>query len=147
MSMKRRRLINFFKTANLSNGFHRTLIYISFLFMSIISVYLFSVIRELSVRVSAVVSTDQANADLIYSTIKKLLFTTSLGFFLYFVFILFFVLFIEYKVAGPTQAILKFISELKQKNFDYVRPLRTGDELGSIMDALVDLQQDLKEKK
>ncbi len=145
--MQKRKLKNFFTTAKLSQNYHRLLVYFSLFFMAVVSIYLFYIIRGLSYAVGAVIIDDPAGANLIFYNIKSIVLLISVGFFLYFIFILMFVLLIEYRVAGPSKAILKFIEELRNKNYDYVRPLRTGDELGAIMDSLVELQNDLKTQK
>lgn len=146
-NFEKRKLKNFFVTAKLSQNYHRLIVYFSLFFMAIVSLYLFYIIRSLSYAVGSVIIDDPAGANLIFYNIKSLVIMISLGFFLYFIFILAFVLVIEYRVAGPSKAIIAFIQELRNKNYDYVRSLRTGDELGAIMDSLVELQKDLKSQK
>ena len=91
-----------------------------------------------------ILQNDAVNAELIYSYIDHLLFVVSVSFFIYFLFTVLFVLFIEQKIGGPTVAILKYIEELKKGNYSYARPLRQGDELENIMAALRELQEELK---
>ncbi|MCC6138153.1 MAG: hypothetical protein IT287_05945 [Bdellovibrionaceae bacterium] len=128
----------------MTKRYHSKLMYLSLFFMSATVIYLLSVFKELTARVQAVSGNDELAAEMLFVSIDHILIVTVSCFFIYFLFTLLFVLFIEQKVGGPTVAILKFIEELKKKNYDYKRNLRKGDELESIMAALKDLQQDLK---
>ncbi len=143
---RKRSFKNFFKTAQLTSNYHKKLIYVGFIFMSAINIYFIYLVQQLSKRVTTILADDPESVIYIFSAIKKILLVCSAGFFIFFIFMVLFILIIQFKVAGPTKAILKFIYELKNGNYDYVRPLRFGDELGSIMDSLIDLQKDMKKK-
>lgn len=71
---------------------------------------------------------------------------TFLGFVAYVVFSSLFALIISHRIAGPIIAIIAFIEQLKQGNYDYQRQLRPHDELTEIMAALRDLAPVLKER-
>lgn len=144
---KRRKVSNYIANATLSKKYHYRLMFLSLAFMAAVLFYLLQVIREIGEKVAFVASNDEIAAELIYESINHLLIVVVLSFVIYFLFSVLFVLFIEQKIGGPTVAILKYIEELKKKNYDYNRNLRSGDELESIMVALKDLQQSLKNSK
>ncbi len=140
----KRTLKNFFLTSKLSNNYHRRLIYMSFILMSAVNLYFINQMKHLNEKVVTLPTSDQVAVVQIISVIKKVIVISTGGFVVYFLMMVGFIYLIQYRVAGPTKAILTFISELKNNNLNYKRPLRTGDELGVIMDALVDLQQEMK---
>lgn len=144
---KRRKVSNYIANATLSKKYHYRLMVLSIGFMAVVLIYLMQVIKEITEKVSFVAHNDDVAAEYIYESVNHILFITSLSFVVYFLFSVLFVIFIEQRVGGPTVAILKYIDELKKGNYDYVRPLRSGDELESIMEALKELQTTLKEKK
>lgn len=145
--LKRRKISNYISSATLSKRYHYRLMFLSLAFMAVVLWYILQVIKEITEKVSFVAANDAVAAEYIYESVNHLLIVTTLSFIVYFLFSILFVLFIEQRVGGPTVAILKYIEELKKENYDYVRPLRSGDELESIMEALKDLQATLKEKK
>lgn len=69
-----------------------------------------------------------------------------LGFATFIIFSFTFALIVSHRLAGPAVAICTFIEELKNGNYDYLRKLRSHDELGSIMAKLQELAPILKEK-
>ncbi|MEM7003103.1 MAG: methyl-accepting chemotaxis protein [Pseudomonadota bacterium] len=56
-------------------------------------------------------------------------------------------LILSHRVAGPMIAILHYIEQIKQGNYDYERELRKSDELQPIHDALQDLARSLREQQ
>ncbi len=71
----------------------------------------------------------------------------SLGFLiLTLIFNLIYGIYISHRVAGPMYAIVHYIENLREGNFDERRALRPTDELRPIMQALNDLADDLKAK-
>lgn len=71
----------------------------------------------------------------------------SLGFLiLTVIFNLIYGIYISHRVAGPMYAIVQYIENLREGNFDEKRTLRPTDELRPIMQALHDLAGDLKAK-
>lgn len=141
---KKRTLKNFFLTSKLSNNYHRKLIYISFILMSAINLYFINQMTLLNNKIVTLGAENQESISEVVMMIKKVILISTSGFVVYFLLMVGFIYLIQYRVAGPTKAILTFIQELKNNNLSYNRPLRTGDELGVIMDALVDLQQEMK---
>lgn len=142
---KRRKVSNYFANAKLSKKYHFRLMFVSFLFMGGVLYYLLQVLRDITEKVGFVAVNDQLAAEYIYESINHVLIILTLSFAVYFLLSVLFVLYIEQKVGGPTVAILEYISQLKQGNYEYKRTLRSGDELEGIMDALKDLQDHLKD--
>lgn len=142
--LKRRKVSNYFANAKLSKKYHFRLMFFSLLFMASVLYYLLQILREITEKVSFVAVNDQVAAEYIYGSINHLLMVLTLSFAVYFLFTALFVLFIEQKVGGPTVAILKYIEQIKKGNYEYQRELRSGDELESIMAALKDLKEHLK---
>lgn len=54
---------------------------------------------------------------------------------------------VSHRIAGPALAIRKFISQLKEGDYEGRRPLRPYDELRPIMEDLHELADILKSKK
>ena len=71
---------------------------------------------------------------------------TLAGFVVYIIASSLFALIVSHRIAGPVIAIVGFIEQLKEGNYDYTRNLRPHDELNEIMDALKDLAPVLKER-
>ena len=69
------------------------------------------------------------------------------GFGTFIIFSSIFSLVVGHRVAGPQIAIVAYIKELKNGNYESNRSLRRHDELTEIMDALKDLAGMLKEKE
>lgn len=73
--------------------------------------------------------------------------TAMIGFFAYALFTSVFALIFSHRVAGPMTAIIAYIEQLQQGNFEYRRELRRRDELQPILDELKRLASSLRERE
>ena len=72
---------------------------------------------------------------------------TFIGFGVFILLSFIFALLVGHRIAGPHLAILAFIDELKNGNYEYKRELRSHDELKEIMTALQELAPILKDRE
>jgi signal transduction histidine kinase len=146
MTKNNRKLSNFMLTQGfqLKLAFYFVVVGIAIIASTVTAVYMKIIAARALINTATLI--DFTTQSQINSTMFDVAVITLVGFTLFAMASFTFALIVSHRIAGPTLAILVYINELKNGNYDHNRGLRPNDELTQIMDALHDLAPVLKAK-
>lgn len=140
--MSRQRTVeNYFKTAQLSRGYHLHVLIGGLAFITVLLIFTSRVLSEINQLIATLPDQQLSNA-----LSERVLTVAIVSFASAFVFIVctsIYVLMLGQRVGGPIVAICHYIRDIRGGKYDFNRELRKNDELGPIMVELRELAREL----
>lgn len=117
------------------------------LILSVAALIVLNQLDEVQALMNNVTSVDYQTQIRVNEMLLESLQMSFAAFAIFIVFSFIFAVIVSHRIAGPQLAILAYISQLKEGNYEQKRGLRTHDELTEIMDALENLALVLKNRE